>query len=78
MRKIVAWTVSIAGVGGSLLTQANQIANHLSFLNLPDDVREALIQMSHFPVLFTCLLLIVGIVGIIGNFRKASRRTLSR
>jgi hypothetical protein len=64
MRKIVAGIVSIAGAGGWLLTKANWIANRLSFLSLPDDVREALIAMSHIPTLFATLLLIVGVCGI--------------
>jgi hypothetical protein len=48
-----------------LLTKANWIANHLSFLSLPDDVREALITMSHIPTFFATLFLIVGIIGIL-------------
>ena len=65
MRKIIAWIVTLAGLGGSLLIQANWIANHLGFLTLPDNVRGALIAMSHIPTLFAALLLFIGIVGIV-------------
>lgn len=65
MRKVVEWTISITGLGGYLATKANWIANHLSFLSLPDDMRGALIAMSHIPTLSADLLLLVGIAGII-------------
>jgi hypothetical protein len=65
MGKIVAWIVTVVGLGGgSLLTRANWIASHLGFLGLPGDLREALIAMSQFPTLFPLSLFIIGIVGI--------------
>jgi hypothetical protein len=65
MRKIVAWTGTIIGIGEASLSKANSVANHLGFLSLPDDVRGALIAMSHIPMLVTSLLLIVGIACLI-------------
>lgn len=61
MRRIVTWIGTITGFVGAALSKANLVANHLGFLSLPDDMREALIVMSHIPMLLTSSFLIVGI-----------------
>jgi hypothetical protein len=52
----------VVGFGSFLLRYANKIANALQFIDLPDDVKQALIAMSQIPTLLAWLAFVVGLL----------------
>ncbi len=62
MRKIASAIGTVAGFAVLLFRYANRIANTLQFLDLPDDVKTALVAMSQIPTLLAWGAFVIGLL----------------